>query len=69
METTYEIIKTHDDHDSDDVVMHGKFKGFGYKGKKDGKIGLIRCPECGQENYSLAVAKGQCCWCGFKANL
>lgn len=26
---------------------------------------LIRCPECGRENYALAVADGICCWCGF----
>ena len=28
---------------------------------------LIRCPECGEENYAPNVAKGICTWCGFDA--
>ena len=34
----------------------------------DGKIYLVRCPECGRENWSGAVASGICCWCGYDAN-
>lgn len=34
----------------------------------DGTILLIRCPVCKRENYALAVAKGVCCWCGYKAS-
>ena len=34
----------------------------------DGKYGLIKCPECNQENYALAVNSGICCWCGYNAN-
>ena len=26
---------------------------------------LIRCPECGRENWSPAVASGICAWCGY----
>lgn len=29
---------------------------------------LMRCHECGRENYSLAVATGRCCWCGTPAS-
>ena len=30
----------------------------------NGKIYLVRCQECGLENYGPAVASGQCAWCG-----
>jgi len=33
-----------------------------------GKYYLVKCPECGEENYSLAVASGICAWCGFDIN-
>ena len=33
---------------------------------KDGEPFLVRCPKCGRENYSAAVASGQCCFCGWK---
>lgn len=36
--------------------------------KKDGRLGLIRCPKCKQENYAMAVSDGVCCWCGWDAN-
>lgn len=29
---------------------------------------LIRCPECGLENYAPNVASGVCTWCGFDSN-
>ena len=63
------VYKNPADHDSDDVVflIDGQEKGAGYIGKKDKKIGLIRCPKCDRENYMMNVLSGQCCWCGFKA--
>lgn len=38
---------------------------YGFLGD-DGKVYLQRCPLCGRENYAMAVATGQCCWCGYK---
>lgn len=32
---------------------------------RDGKLYLVRCPECKLENYSLSVAAGVCAWCGW----
>ncbi len=36
----------------------------------DGQLYLLRCYNCdpvhGQENYAMAVASGQCAWCGWK---
>jgi hypothetical protein len=40
-------------------------KGRGYIGLKSGSLGLTRCPACERENWALAVATGQCCWCGW----
>lgn len=35
----------------------------------EGNLYLVRCyacdPEHGRENYALAVAVGQCVWCGW----
>lgn len=42
-------------------------KGNVWEGK-DGKMYLEYCPKCGLENYAIAVASGQCCWCGYDAN-
>ncbi len=33
----------------------------------DGRIFLVRCPECEEENYAMNVASGVCTWCGYKA--
>lgn len=33
----------------------------------DGKVYLQRCPKCEKENWAMAVATGECCWCGYKA--
>ena len=44
-----------------------KGRGFGYKGK-DGKLRMIRCFECGKDNYMPAVESGCCAWCGHDAN-
>jgi hypothetical protein len=30
---------------------------------------LVRCPSCMRENYAIAVATGQCVWCGWKAEV
>jgi len=35
---------------------------------KDGKICMIYCLKCGQENWAPAVSIGTCAWCGFDAN-
>lgn len=61
------IEKNPEKYDSDDVrfIKDGKQVGFGYKGKIDGKIGLMRCPKCELENYAMAVADGTCAWCGY----
>lgn len=34
----------------------------------DGKVYLVRCPKCGLENWTPAVAHGICAWCGYNAN-
>lgn len=64
------ITPADDKHDSDNVrwEIDGEEKGFGYKAKDTGKIGLIRCPKCDKENYAPNVATGFCTWCGFNAN-
>ena len=36
--------------------------------KDNGKLGMIRCPKCGKENYALMVSTGICAWCGYDAN-
>lgn len=32
----------------------------------DGKFYMVRCPKCKKENWTPAVASGQCAWCGYK---
>ena len=36
---------------------------------KNGRLFLVRCFACGsergRENYAMAVADGQCAWCGW----
>jgi hypothetical protein len=49
--------------DSDDILYKGKWIGF--KSKSGGTLGLRKCPECGRENYAMAVLGGVCVWCGF----
>jgi ribosomal protein L37E len=34
---------------------------------EDGRLFMLRCPKCEQENYALAVAHGECAWCGYVA--
>lgn len=50
--------------DDTDVIRN---KGYGYKDSK-GKTCMIRCFECGQENWAMSVASGHCAWCGFDPN-
>ena len=33
----------------------------------DGRLFMQRCPRCNRENWSGAVASGECAWCGEKA--
>lgn len=42
-------------------------KGVGYV-DDFGKACMIRCFECGKENYAPAVTSGMCAWCGYDAN-
>lgn len=56
------------DHIEIKFEIDGIISGFGYIGKTDKKIGLIRCPLCHKENYAPSVTSGQCTWCGFNAN-
>jgi len=27
---------------------------------------VVRCPKCRRENWAMAVASGQCAWCGWQ---
>lgn len=29
---------------------------------------LIKCPQCGLENWAMAVLSGICAWCGYDVN-
>ena len=31
----------------------------------DGRPFVVRCPKCKRENWAMAVASGQCSWCGW----
>lgn len=44
-----------------------KGKGYGFVSSHN-TIYLVRCFECGKDNYAMAVASGCCAWCGFDAN-
>ena len=35
---------------------------------KDGAAFVVRCPSCRRENWAMAVASGQCAWCGWTEN-
>ncbi len=64
-----EVTKNSKDHDSDNVFLMGKHKGFAYLGRKNKNLGLMRCPECGKENYAMSVSSGECAWCDFDVTL
>jgi ribosomal protein L37E len=51
----------------DDVNDIRQGKGNGYK-DDDGTVCMIRCFQCGRENWAPAVATGHCAWCGFDPN-
>lgn len=40
----------------------------GYSFFEDGKWFLVRCHVCQKENWAMAVASGECSWCGYNAN-
>lgn len=65
-----QIVETPESYDSKDVYfMDGaKSIGFGYQGKNNGKICIVKCPKCSKENYVMLVSSGFCSWCGFNAN-
>lgn len=44
-----------------------KGKGFGFK-RDNGKLAMIRCFDCGKENYAMNILSGYCTWCGYNAN-
>ena len=47
-------------------TKHGK--GFSFWNESNQRWYMIRCHECGSENYSLSVSSGICWWCGHDAN-
>jgi hypothetical protein len=47
----------------DHELMFSGDRRIGYRGLKDGSVGLERCPICGKENYVLNVSSGVCTWC------
>lgn len=72
MKLEMQIVRTKRQYDSDDVYwtdQKGNRRGKGYKTKDTNKIGLIKCPECLYENYSMAVLTGCCAWCNFDGSL
>jgi ribosomal protein L37E len=65
----YKIHKNPKNFDTDRIEFIGMpFKGSGFISKKDGNIGLERCPICGRENYAMNVLSGICTWCGYNAH-
>lgn len=46
-------------------IVRGNGNGFL---TKEGKIAMVRCFECGRENYAMNVLSGRCTWCGYNAN-
>lgn len=67
---TIKQLETPDHFDNTEIKFEvdGKLIGFGFIIKKTKEIGLIRCPECGKENYGPNVTTGICSFCGFNAN-
>lgn len=41
--------------------------GYGYM-NKDGCQCMVKCFQCGRENYGPTVATGHCAWCGYNPN-
>ena len=51
---------------SEPVIKRGN--GHGYISARTGKTCMIRCFECGAENYAMSVPSGFCAWCEHDAN-
>jgi hypothetical protein len=49
----------------EDVVLEDQPANF--RDARTGQPYVVRCPRCKLENWSMAVAKGYCGWCGWKA--
>jgi len=47
-------------------LHHGKGYGF-ISHKEPERVYMVRCFQCGRENYAMAVRSGQCAWCGHQA--
>lgn len=41
-------------------------RGYSFYEPKTKTDHLIRCHECGMENWQPSVASGDCAWCGWK---
>lgn len=69
-EAVIKIYENPPEYDHDDVrwEVDGESLGFGYRGKKDGKFHITKCPKCKKENYALAISEGSCAFCGFNPN-
>lgn len=50
--------------DTNNIVFN---KGYGYISSSK-KICMIRCFDCGKENYSPMVASGVCAYCSYNPN-
>lgn len=42
-------------------------RGYAFQ-SDDGRWFLVRCFDCGLENWAPAVATGKCAWCGSENN-
>lgn len=68
------VIKNPESYDHDTLILLiGKTKGFGYVGRLplgrlSYRVGLVHCPECDRENYSMCVGTGICSYCPFNLN-
>jgi len=51
-----------------DVITRADILSYAGNFESDGKIFLVRCPRCKQENHAFRVAGGTCAWCEFDAN-
>lgn len=67
---TIEIVKKDSsyDHDTVNFKNQGFPVGFGYLGRSNKRICLIRCPLCSLENYGPVVVTGMCAFCGYNPN-
>lgn len=66
-------IKPNKRSDADDVHFYiagdtSKSIGYGFKSKQTGTIHIVRCPQCGRENWASGLASGRCSFCGYNPN-